>query len=83
MTGFVEEPGTAYSSRAHVFIRTPYPRFWMGDRVFAHLFSFLCFPIMYLYVLNSVLSCPFQFGSTLPPVCCWRSHVLYMFVCVQ
>jgi len=48
-----------------------------------HLFSFLFCPIMCHYVLNSVLWCLLQFphkmmfGSSLPPVVCVMTHVLY------
>ena len=47
---------TAYPSRASEFI----PGFFGGIRV-AHLFSFLCCPVMCHYVLRSVLCCPFRF----------------------
>ena len=51
--------------------------------------SFLCCPIMCLYVLSFVLWCPLQFphfGSYSPPVVCRKAHVLftlYVIVCVQ
>ena len=38
------------------------PRFFDGVRV-AHLFSFLCCPIMCLYVLSSVLWCLLRFST--------------------
>jgi hypothetical protein len=47
---------------------------------------FLCFPIMCLYVLRSVLWCPQRiphqktmFGLFLPPVFCWRADGLSTF----
>ena len=64
--------------------------FLSGVRV-AHLFSFLCCPIMCIYVLCSLLWCPLRFphkkvfDSSLPPVVCRRAHVLFrlfVFVCV-
>ena len=48
----------------------------------AHLFSFLCCPIIFLYVLSSVLWCRLRFphntmfGSSLPPVFCRKVHIL-------
>ena len=67
------------------------PVFWWGS-VFAHHFSFLWCLIMCLFVLLSVLGCSYNFsiktmfGSSLPPVVCKRTHVLFtsfMFVCVS
>ena len=61
-----------------------------GVRV-AHIFSFLCCPIMYFYVLSSVLWCPLWFPHkkdvrfACPLVVCRRAHVLFtlcVFVCV-
>ena len=57
------------------------PPFFSGVRV-AHLFNFLCCPIMCLYVLSSVLWCPLRFphktvfGSSLPLVVCSRAHTI-------
>jgi hypothetical protein len=54
----------------------------------AHVFSFLCCPIMYLYVLRSVLWCPLRFphktmfGSSLPPVVCRKAIRLIYVICV-
>ena len=71
------------------FSRTPglFLGFFGGVRV-AHLFSFLCCPIMCLYVLCCNVSYNFciktMFGSSLPPVFCRRAHVLFtlfVFVC--
>jgi hypothetical protein len=71
-----------------------HPRFFFVGSVlliFFIFFVFLLYPIMCLYVLNSVLSCPLRFrikamfGSSLPPVVCRRSHILFtsfVFVCV-
>ena len=62
------------------------PPVFGGVRV-AHLFSFLCCPIMCLYVLTSVLWCPFwfphktMFGSCLPPVVCGMDRIFFT-VCV-
>jgi hypothetical protein len=74
----------------------PFARTWVhpqffGDVRVAHLFSFLCCPIMCLYVLSSVLKRPLRFlhktifGSSLPPVVCRRVHTLFalvVFVCL-
>ena len=58
----------------------------------AHLFSFLCCPVMCLHVLSSVLWCPLRFlhkhddRFIFTPVVCRRAHVfitLFVFVCVQ
>jgi len=55
----------------------------------SHLFSFLCCPSMYLYVLYSVLRCPLRFlhktifGSLLHPFVCMRSHVFFYVICVS
>jgi hypothetical protein len=58
----------------------------------AHLFSFLCCPVMCLRVLSSVLWCPLRFPHKhddrfiFTPVVCRRDHVfitLFVFVCVQ
>ena len=49
----------------------------------AKYFSFLCCPIMCLYVLSSMSSHQLRFrikmifGSSLPPVVCRRTHVLF------
>ena len=88
MGGVLSEAGTAYSSRAPEFT----PSFLVGS-VLLIFFSFLCCPIMCLYVLSSVLCCLLRFphktivfGSSLPSVVCRRAHVLFtlfVFVCVQ
>jgi hypothetical protein len=65
-----------------------HPRFFGGVRV-AHLFSFLCCPIMCLYVLSSVLWYQLRFPYkndvwSLPPLVFSRAHVLFtlfVFVC--
>jgi hypothetical protein len=49
MAGVLKEAGTAYPSRA-----PEYTPSFLGGRV-AHLFSFMCCPIMCLYVLSVVL----------------------------
>jgi hypothetical protein len=54
--GVLLEAGTDYPSRTHEFA----PGFFGGVRV-AHLFSFLCCPIMCRYFLSSVLWCPLRF----------------------
>ena len=53
------------------------------------VFSFVCCPIMCLYVLSSVLCdvnydfrINFIFGSSLPPVVCMRAYVLIYVICV-
>ena len=75
--------GTLASTRVN-------PRVFGGVRI-AHLFSFLCCPIMCLYVLSFVLWYSYifciktMFGSSLPPVVCRRAHVLFtlfVFICV-
>jgi len=49
----------------------------------AHIFSFLCCPIMYFYVLSSVLWCPLWFPHekdvryARPLVACRRAQVLF------
>jgi len=54
MEGVLKEAGTAYLLRVHEF--TPLFCFFLFDGVrVAHLFSFLCCPIMCLYVLSSLL----------------------------
>jgi hypothetical protein len=56
-------------------------KFWLNN---AQLVSFLCSPIMCLYLLSSVLWCPLRvphkpmFGSSLHPVVCRMAHVLFM-----
>ena len=51
----LQEEGNCFPSRAPGFIP-----FFCGICV-AHLFTFLCYPIMCLYVLTSVLLCPLCF----------------------
>ena len=71
MAGVLYEAETAYPSRVPEVIAG----FFGGVR-FAHLFNFLCCPIMRIYVLSFVLWCPLRsppktmFGSFLPPVFC-------------
>ena len=64
------------------------PVFWWVRVV--HVFSFLCCPIICLYIVSSVLwsPCHFliktsQFGSFLPLVVCRRAHVLFTCVCLR
>jgi hypothetical protein len=66
------------------------PRYFGGIRV-ALLVSFLCCPIVFLYVLSSVLCSPLRFlhasdvRLSSPPVVRIRVHVLFtlcVFVCV-
>ena len=51
-------------------------------------FIFLCCPIMYLYVLSSMVWCPLRFphktmiDSSLPQVVCRRAHVFFLFFCI-
>ena len=52
MMDVLQGAGTAYPSRAHEFTSLP-TRFVLVGPV-AHLISFLCCPIMYLYFVNSV-----------------------------
>jgi hypothetical protein len=62
-------------------------RLFGGFRV-AHLFSFLCCPIMCIYVLGSVLWCPLRFphktmfGSSLTPVVCWGLMSYLRYLCL-
>jgi hypothetical protein len=65
--------GIAYPSQAPEFT----PGDFGGVRV-AHIFSFMCCPIMCLYILT-------MFCSSLPLVVCRRAHIsftLFVFVCV-
>jgi len=52
-----------------------------GEVGVAHLFSFLCFPIMCRYVPSCDVRNDFRikimFGSSLPPDVCRRAHVLF------
>jgi hypothetical protein len=84
---YLVEVGNMTSKNNYVFISNVYG--WI--RV-AHLFSFLCCPIMCLCVLNSVLWCPLlfriktMFGFSWPPVVCRRAYVLFtlfVVVCVK
>ena len=73
----------AYSGVQHVLtLYMSKSRFFWWVHV-AHIFSFLCCPTMCLYVLRSVWSCPLRFPhktmfvSSLPPVVCRRTHVIF------
>ena len=71
----------------------PFMSTWVHSRVFwwvcvAHLFMFLCCPIMCLYVLKSpvVMSVTISVWKrcSLPPVVCRREHVLFtLCVCLR
>ena len=71
------------------FARTRlHPSFFYGVRV-AHLFNWfvvlLCV-LTFVLCVRSNFRMNTMFGSSLPPVACWRAHVLFMlfvFVCVQ
>jgi hypothetical protein len=72
----------------------PKERTWVHSPFFggvcdAHLFRFLCCPIMCLYILCYVFDVHYDFciqalfGSSLPPVVCRRYHALFICVCLR
>ena len=77
-SGYLIRSRTAYLSRLSAFNSVFV--FLCGVRV-ARRFSFLCFPIICLYVPRSVLWWPLRIktiiGSSFPRVVCRREHVLF------
>ena len=91
MTGFFMNPFINYAHKVRRFYLLFTADVLVHGVRFAHLFSFLCCPIMCFYVLNSVLWCPLRFlciktmfGPSLLSGVCRRAHVLFtlfVFVC--
>jgi hypothetical protein len=64
--------------RLQYFVILPSVKHWTLEAQWLLTLSFLCCPIMWLYVLSYVLWCPYTKGwSSLPQVACWRARFLF------